>query len=325
MNISASVFALKSFWQTRIKKRPLVLSHAINSNCNMSCKFCEYWKENVAEMTLNEITQLLDEAKDFGILIYNAWTVEPLLREDLPQILHHAKKNKLTTFLITNGLLLEKRVHDLKDLDYLSVSVDGLKSYELIRGINFEKKILPGIIKAKTIMKNPILMNCVISGKNLNDIENLIILAKNLKVKIGFEPLHEFFSIEKDSIDDMKITDINQYKKIINKIIKMKKSGYPIINSYSYLKMIRDKNTNFKCHAADLILNVGADGTIEHCRVERESLGNVKEGLKYSWNKNKNKRNNISLNCQKCLFFGYVENSLLYDMNLDVLRHYEWM
>lgn len=325
MDISAPIIALKSLWQTRVKKRPIVLSHAINSNCNMSCKFCEYWKENSAEMTFEEIIQLLNEAKSFGIIMYNAWTVEPLLREDLPLILSHAKKIGLITFLITNGLLLEKRAHELNNLDYLSVSVDGLKSYELIRGVDFYKKILPGIVKAKENMKNPILLNCVISGKNLDDIEDLIKLAQELDVKIGFEPLHEFFIIEKSTLHEMGITDIDKYKMTINNIIRMKKDGYPIINSYSYLKMIREKNTNFKCHAADLILNVSADGTIEHCRVERGSLGNVINGLKNMWEKNENMRKQIPLDCQRCLFYGYVENSLLYDMNIDVLRHYKWM
>jgi hypothetical protein len=37
--------------------------------------------------------------------------------------------------------LLEKRAEDLKDLDYLSVSVDGINSYKEIRGVDFKKKI----------------------------------------------------------------------------------------------------------------------------------------------------------------------------------------
>ncbi len=317
--------AAKAFWQTRIKKRPLVLSHAINSRCNMKCEFCEYWKQSGPEMTLQEITRLLDEAKDFGIMIYNAWTAEPLLREDLPQILQHARELGIVTFLITNGLLLEKRVEDLTELDYLSVSVDGINSYKEIRGVDFKTKILPGIIKAKRSMKNPILMNCVISGRNLDDIEELIRLAAELEVTIAFEPMYEFSGIEKSIWKDIGVRDTDKYRRTVDRIIEMKKEGYPIINSYTYLKMIRDMSTDFKCHAGELILNVTADGTIEHCRVEKEPLGNVKDGLQNVWERSKKKRKQIPENCHKCLFFGYVENSLLYDMNLEVMRHYKWM
>jgi len=105
----------------------------------------------------------------------------------------------------------------------------------------------------------------------------------------------------------------------------MKKEGYPIINSYTYLKMVRGMNTDFRCHAGELILNVTSDGTIEHCRVQNEALGNVKEGLEKVWENSREKRKQIAHTCHGCLFFGYVENSLLYDMNLEVMRHYKWM
>lgn len=317
--------AAKAFWQTRIRKRPLVLSHAINSRCNMKCDFCEYWKQNGPEMTLQEIIRLLDDAKDFGIMIYNAWTTEPLLREDLPQILQHAREIGITTFLITNGLLLEKRAEALKDLDYLSVSVDGINSYKEIRGVDFKKKILPGIVKAKGLMKNPLLMNCVISGRNLEDIEELIRLSAELEVTIAFEPMYEFSGIQDDVWKNIGIKDTEKYRRTVDRIIEMKKEGYPIINSYTYLKMIKDMDTDFKCHAGELILNVTADGTIEHCRVERQSLGNVKDGLEKVWRNSRERRKRIPENCHKCLFFGYVENSLLYDINLEVMRHYKWM
>lgn len=317
--------AAKAFWQTRVRRRPLVLSHAINSRCNMKCDFCEYWKQNGPEMTLQEIIRLLDDAKDFGIMIYNAWTAEPLLREDLPQILQHAREIGITTFLITNGLLLEKRAEDLKDLDYLSVSVDGINSYKEIRGVDFKKKILPGIVKAKGLMKNPLLMNCVISGRNLEDIEELIRLASELKVTIAFEPMYEFSGIQDDVWKNIGVRDTEKYRRTVDRIIEMKKEGYPIINSYTYLKMIKDMDTDFKCHAGELILNVTADGTIEHCRAERQSLGKVKDGLEKVWVNSRKKRKQIPLNCHKCLFFGYVENSLLYDINLEVMKHYKWM
>ena len=276
-------------------------------------------------MTLQEITGLLDEAKDFGIMIYNAWTTEPLLREDLSQILLHARELGIVTFLITNGLLLEKRAEELKDLDYLSVSVDGINSYREIRGVDFKTKILPGIIKAKRYMKNPILMNCVLSGRNLDDIEELIRLAAELGVSVAFEPMYEFSGISDDVWKNIGVRDSEKYRRTVDTIIEMKKEGYPIINSYTYLKMARDMNTDFRCHAGELILNVTADGTIEHCRIQNEALGNVKDGLEKTWKSSRERRKQISLNCHKCLFFGYVENSLLYDMNLEVMRHYKWM
>ncbi len=318
------LLAARVFWQTRVRKRPFVMSHAINSRCNMRCSFCEYWKEEGQEMPLEEVYALLDEARSFGIGIYNAWTVEPLLREDLPLILARAKKLGMITFLITNGKLLEKRLDDLGDLDYLSVSLDGLKSYREIRGMDVEK-ILDGIKKARVKLRNPLLLNCVISGKNLDDIEELIHLAKELQVKISFEPLYEFSGIEQEVWENMGIHDLDKYKNVVDRIMEMKRQGYPVINSYRYLKMVRDLKMDWKCHANDLILNVASDGTIESCRVHRQALGNVKEGIANVWEASKQQRKASSDACPGCLFFGYVENSLMYEFDPDVIRHYEWM
>lgn len=275
-------------------------------------------------MKLEDIFKLLEDARAFGILVYNAWTVEPLLREELPEILAHAKQLGMVTSLITNGLLLEKRVHELKDLDYLSVSVDGTTSYKEIRGVNLDR-IMPGIIKAKSVIKNPLLMNCVISGKNLDDIEELITMAKDLDVKISFEPMYEFGGIEDGTWDEVGIREMDKYRRTVDRIMEMKKEGYPVINSYTYLKMVRDLRTEFVCHANEIILNVTADGSIENCRVHHSPIGHISEGIGNVWENTKKLRKDTARNCQKCLFFGYVENSLMYNFNLEVAQHYEWM
>ncbi|WP_406670523.1 radical SAM protein [Methanolobus sp. ZRKC4] len=324
MNTFSPVIAAKALWQMRVKRRPFVLSHAINSRCNMKCSFCEYWKESGSQMELEDVFRLLEEARAFGILAYNAWTVEPLLREDLPEILAHAKDLGMITSLITNGLLLEKRVDELQNLDYLSVSVDGISSYREIRGMEFDR-ILPGIVKAKESMKNSLLLNCVISGKNLDDIEELIQLTRELDVKISFEPLYEFGGIGNDTWEKLGIRDMQKYRTVVDRIIEMKKEGYPIINSYTYLKMVRDLKTEFTCHANDIILDVTADGSIENCRVHRSPIGHISEGIGNVWESTKKLRKDTARNCQKCLFFGYVENSLMYNFDLEVAQHYEWM
>jgi hypothetical protein len=63
----------------------------------------------------------------------------------------------------------------------------------------------------------------------------------------------------------------------------LKKEGAPIINSQTYLKMIRTQKPDFRCHASDIVLHVSADGTIENCRVERALLGNVSDGIQKVW------------------------------------------
>ena len=146
------ILASKALWQIRVRRRPFVLSHGVNARCNMRCRFCEYWKKTGEEPTKEEIFKLLDDAREFGIGVYNAWTVEPLLRKDLPQIMAHAKEIGMITSMVTNGKLLYERSEELGDVDYLSVSVDGIDSYKEIRKMDFET-LLRGLKKAIEVRK----------------------------------------------------------------------------------------------------------------------------------------------------------------------------
>lgn len=315
--------AARALWQMRGRRRPFVLSHGINARCNLSCRFCEYWRRPGGEMSTPQILQMLDEAQEFGIGVYNAWTAEPLLREDLPEILSHAKDLGLTTSLITNGLLLLKRAGELDDLDLLSVSVDGIKSYRELRGIDLQD-VLEGI-RAAQQSGHEILMNCVISGKNAAELADLVTMAESLGCWISFEPMHESPGIEEKVWSSLRIKSVPAYEQAMDGLIELKKSGAPIINSVTYLKMIRDLEPRFNCHAGDIILHVAADGSVGCCRVHQEPLGNVSQGLAEVWQSSQERRRKIVAGCEGCLFFGYVENSLLYDFVPEVLAHYEWI
>lgn len=324
------ILASRALWQIRVRKRPFVLSHGVNARCNMRCKFCEYWKKTGEEPTREEIFKLLDDAREFGIGVYNAWTVEPLLRKDLPKIMAHAKRIGLITSMVTNGKLLYERAEELGDVDYLSVSVDGVESYKEIRKMDFEI-LLKGLKRAIEVRKlqkkkNPILMNCVLTGKNLDDIETLILLAKKLRVKVSFEPVHEFPGISEEIWNEIGIRDMEKFRNTVDRIIELKKQRYPIINSITYLKMVRDEEMDYRCRASGIIMNVTHDGTLETCRVQNEPLGNVIwDGFQSVWENSEEHRKEIVKNCQGCLFFGYTENSLMQSFNPEVLMHYEWM
>ncbi|MGA9187146.1 MAG: radical SAM protein, partial [Methanosarcina sp.] len=300
------ILASKALWQIRVRKRPFVLSHGVNARCNMRCTFCEYWKKTGEEPEREDVFKLLDDAKEFGIGVYNAWTVEPLLRKDLPQIMAHAKKLGMITSMVTNGKLLYERAEELGDVDYLSISVDGIKSYKEIRRMDFET-LLKGLKKAIEVrklqkQKNPILMNCVLTGKNLDDIETLILLAKKLRVKVSFEPVHEFPGISEEVWNEIGIRDTEKFRSTVDRIIELKKQRYPIINSKTYLRMVRDREMDYRCRASGIILNVTHDGTLETCRAQNEPLGNVMwDGFESVWENSEERRKEIVHNCKGCL------------------------
>lgn len=199
----------------------------------------------------------------------------------------------------------------------------GSKATGELRGMDLEDTIA-GIRAAKKA-GHEILINCVINSKNLAELEDLVHLAQSLGTWISFEPLYEYPGIEESVWKDLGIRDRFAYQRAVHRLMELKMGGAPIINSLTYLKMISELKPRFKCHAADIILHVASDGTIENCRVHNQPLANVKGGLEKAWKASKKGSQEIVQSCEGCLFFGYVENSLLYEFTPEVLRHYEWM
>ena len=276
---------------------------------------------------------MLDQAADFGIGVYNAWTAEPLMREDLPLILGRAKSRGLVTCLVTNGLLLGRRIGHLHDLDMLTVSLDGIRSYKELRGID-PAPVLHGIRAAREA-GHEILINCVISGRNIAELEDLVHLAESLGCWISFEPMHPSPEIAREVWQSLAVQDLPAFDAAMDRLLELKKSGAPLINSLTYLEMIKASQRPswsrkaggrvFACHAPDIIMHVAADGTVGACRVHQEALGNISSGLANVWEETRERRRELAEKCGGCMFFGYVENSLLYDFVPEVMRHYQWM
>jgi len=341
----------KSIRQMKIRRRPVILSHSVNSGCNLRCVFCDEWKKNprtdnlapsVKDPSFEDVCQVIDLAADFGIGSYNAWSAEPLLRKDLPMIMKYAKSKGMKTFMITNGTLLQKRMDELKDVDYISVSVDGPTATREIRGADFDT-IIKGVSYASQsgLLNEPLLMNCVISAKNLDEVADLARLAKELgNVKMAVEPIHLFQRIDGTDWDDLIIgpSQREAFVSLMNRLIEMKKEGYPLINSKTYLKQIRDGQTIKKCRVDQSILAIDSMNQMYNCRVLNEPLGNVIEnsafddngqiitnGITEVWNKTKTKRQEMIKNCEGCRFFGYAELTLMNNYNAESFYGYEWL
>ena len=99
---------------------------------------------------------------------------EPLLREDLPEILAFSRSLPLHTSFITNGTLLKSRIDEIAP--YVSgivfVSLDGLeKTHDEIRGVGgCFKSALEGVDAAKE--KVSVTINTTIMADNAHEIED---------------------------------------------------------------------------------------------------------------------------------------------------------
>ncbi len=115
-----------------LEKRPIVVFNC-TKRCNLKCQHCYAASGACAdkdELTTNESLALIDDLAEFNCPAVLFSGGEPLLREDIFDLISHAKKAGLRCVLSTNGSLIsEKLVEKLASagLDYAGISIDGMQ------------------------------------------------------------------------------------------------------------------------------------------------------------------------------------------------------
>lgn len=171
--------------------RPLLkLRIVVNSVCNFSCIFCHFEGQSklIPELTPEDIGFVIDAAMKVGINDYKITGGEPLLRKDIVSIIEEiAERRPSDISLTTNGYMLRDLAGRLSHagLNRLNVSLHSLRPdrYRYITGINGFEKVMNGLMEAKNYFKRIKLNVVLLSGVNIDEVDDVIDFAS----KHGFD------------------------------------------------------------------------------------------------------------------------------------------
>ncbi len=162
----------------------------ITNRCNFRCTHCAFDSGviQMPELTLGELEKILKETRELGGERFDITGGEPLLREDIEEIIEIGKSLRYKIELVTNGYLLTKekliRFKEL-GLDGVAVSLDGsnIEVYNRIRRRDKEtfERVLENIREAKRAGFYT-KVNTTLFSSNLEDITNITELALSLGV-----------------------------------------------------------------------------------------------------------------------------------------------
>ena len=243
------------FFKTRILgiKKPLQTVLFITDQCNLACKHCTVYElKNPVIKKYEQIREELEHSYRLGSRFVDFEGGEPTLwREDdkdLNSLIRLAQKiGYYSTTITTNAQL----PFDGSEADSIWVSLDGLGDYhDAIRGKGSFDRLVKNIESAH----HPHLsVNMVINSQNYPSVEETIEFAKNnphiRSIALNFHTPYE--------TTEYLFLDWEKRAEVIDLIIRKKKAGYPIMNSVSGLKLM--KNLGFKkyCWVSDFVLSDG--------------------------------------------------------------------
>ncbi|MFW9951267.1 MAG: radical SAM protein [Candidatus Thorarchaeota archaeon] len=267
--------------------KPFIFHFLTTLKCNCSCETC-LWKDNTkrGELTLEEIKKVYSEAMEAGFLVTILWGGEPLIRNDISEIIQFAK-NKckfIIVGIVTNGWFLPEKINKIgNNLDFILISLDSPrpKEHDQIRGLKgLYDKIMESIKIIK--MKYPLIslqFSFSISKYNINRVEEMIDLSNKIDVPVAFNVINTSRHFSTGSIDEKGSLSANEDELsiIFQKILEAKRNGAKIVNSELYLKHFIGGKKLYHCHTKKVFLFVNSNGDIENCLELDKPIANLKE------------------------------------------------
>ncbi|MFC1701016.1 radical SAM/SPASM domain-containing protein [Patescibacteria group bacterium] len=311
---------------------PLTVIYNITNRCNARCKYCylEYYKRHRFEPTKEQIFAVIDELKKMGNKRISLGGGEPLIRQDIGEIIDYIKYNELACVINSNGILVPKKINLLKKIDTLCISLDGEeKIHDLYRGNGSFKNVLRAIKYARESGLS-VNTNTVLNKSNLRSIDYILELAKIYNFSVEFNLLIGY--LPDNSRPNLKAEN-KDLRKAINKIIYYKRKGYPILMSekaYRYalswpdynIEEIKNNKPNFKhlkCFAGKYFCAIDTNGKVYACPHLIGKVGAIscyKDGFANAFD------NSLIHNCKSCYQIYHNEFNLLFNFDFSVILNH---
>ncbi len=239
----------------RGRKIPLLASFKITYRCNLACLACPFHQRSAggkAHMTWNTAVTAMEYLCSLGTRIVVFEGGEPLLWQDgtyrLHDLVRYARKRFLRVAVTTNGTLPLDVPADI-----LWVSLDGTKeTQDKLRSNSFDR-VYSNLQSTK---HRKVFIHCTLNRLNWQEMESLAGLVRSMPTVQGMTI--QFFYPYHQGETDLTLSGKDR-RAVIEKLIELKKRGFPILNSRStLLAMVKN---DWRCHD-DVLINVDPDGTI---------------------------------------------------------------
>jgi MoaA/NifB/PqqE/SkfB family radical SAM enzyme len=229
-------------------------------------------------LTLGEASRAIADAQDLGVSVINFVGGEPLMREDLPQIIHSVDKSRSTTVVFTNGWALEERAAELKraGLDSVFVSIDAADPHrhDEFRGTpGLQERALRGIQRAKKLgFSTGFSATMTPEAWQAGELPRIVELARDVGV-------HEVFVFDAMPTGRYKErTDLVENHGWIDEMIQSaapynREDGYPGVTFLAYMSSHRSVG----CSCGTSYFYLSPYGDVMSCDFNHAKFGNVLE------------------------------------------------
>lgn len=348
MNLSSFLSAGMKTLQTRIGKDarfPLGVYMVITERCPNACVYCNYSKAAAAgsqkqpgqrEISAKEAVNIIAYLHKSGMRKLHLTGGEPLLRDDLAEIIDFAKAKGIFVGLSSSGAFLPEKINAVRNADIVMLSLDGQEAvHDSLRGRGSFRRAVNAM---RSLKKNKITYwtTTVLNRKNIHSIDYILDLAEENKSFANFvipqcrKDNYKSNLPKEDAMRDILPPD-EDLRGAIRYLIQRKRRGARIGSTFAYLNYLLDwedytalfssrTHRKIKCWAGRLSFHIDAQGFIYAC-----GLGSgIMPGIDIKAADSPGILDKIKKvpDCNSCLGACNIENNLLFSLNLESILNW---
>ncbi|HOZ47302.1 MAG TPA: radical SAM protein [Candidatus Hydrogenedentes bacterium] len=287
--VLVSLSRIARIWVNRqLGRRPKhlpVLLMAVTHRCNLRCAMCGVWndpriKSADPELTRDEWYAVVNSAKRLGVFLISITGGEPLLRDDVYDIIRYGRDRGIGVHICTNGALLtDERVERLvsSGVNTVSISVESPEPslHDALRGEGSFDQTVAGIRRLRE--RAPELnigINYVITARNFRNMLDMIPFAEGLGVnQLKFAPIHTNLQHREkvfnpgDGLlfsEDL-LPELDQYVRNAIQALRKTSLGTTSITFLRGITSLYRTPQRFRCYAGYAVTTINPWGVVSPC------------------------------------------------------------
>jgi len=280
------------------------------------------WRDKsvLREMPTDDVKKGLSVLRDLGVLEIVLSGGNPLLRDDIDEIVEYSSRFFVTT-IYDNGSLASKRIDALRNADFVSISLDTLdeKKFDYIRGVKGAWSNAMNTIETLRNEGISVGVSPTISQLNLYEIMDFTRYFTDRNVPVwyclyayDYPTSKPMFGIGKKA-DEFEITDPEAMGKVCDGLAQIKKERPGVFITTQTLEALKHYfltgQRTWQCKALKSFLMVDSVGRVAGCH-RQEPVASVLE-LRDLWDsphfENLRKQYN---QCTQCTYLCYIFYSI---------------
>ncbi len=326
---------------------PVYAHFGVTHRCNLTCKMCGIWRYGNAkeELSIPEVRRVAQRMRKIGVAQVSIGGGEPFARDDLEELVQCFLDEGMNTRVLTNGIGLPlSRIDDLIDrgLENFSISLDSMYperfDYICEKDGSWDEAVRTMThISSRLRGRGMPTINCVVSNLNLHELVNMVHFAKAIGFTVSFLPI-ELLESKDAGVQNWEARFIRyrpemglntqdgpeqvrqRVDEAYEEIIRLKKSGAPILNSTPYLRASQEylKTGQFPskgCDAGRLYFSVAPNGQFTIChRTQHQHIHFLDDNFEeYFYSEHYRRKQLLEAGtCEGCMRACWIDTSSMF-------------